>query len=93
MRKHKKYYGGKDWSETLYFYSLDEGDIEWKKENNEDIGYIKPGDTEFYLLSPPFGNNDFNSCISFDAILHGWEDMNLFITDTEVFNWYKNHRI
>lgn len=93
MKKHKKYYGGKDWSETLHFYSLDEGDIEWKKENNEDIGNIKSGDTEFYLISPPFGDNDFNSRILFDAILYGWEDMNFFITDTEVFNWYKKHRI
>ena len=35
MKKHKKYYGGKDWSETLYFYSLDEDYIEWKKEKKE----------------------------------------------------------
>ena len=93
MKKHKKYYGEKDWSETLYFYSLDEDDIEWKKVNNEDIGNIKPGDTEFYLMSPPFGDEDRDGVENFDAILHGWEDMNLFITDTEIFNWYKNHRI
>jgi hypothetical protein len=83
MSKHKKYYGGKDWSETLYFYRVDEYDINWEINKN--------GDTEFYLLSPNFRFNDSNSF--YDSNLYGFDDTNLFITDTEVFNWYKNNRI
>lgn len=89
----KKYYGGKNWFETLYFYSLDEEDIEWRKENHENIGNLKPGDSEFYVLSPPFGDSDKNSVNNFDTFFFGWDDTNYFITDTEVYNWYKRHRI
>jgi hypothetical protein len=93
--KMKKYYGEKNWYETPYFWVMDEDDIEWRKMNGEipNGKMLKPGDTEFFLLSPPFHDSDKNSNIFFDAWNYGFEDTNIFITDTEEYNWYKKRRI
>lgn len=88
----KKFFGEKRWYETLYHWTLDEGDIEWKKECGETT-YLQSGDTEFFLLSPPFHDSDKNSSLQFESWENGWDDTNWFITDTEEFNWYKKRRI
>lgn len=93
----KKYFGPKLWPDTLYFCKLDEYDIEYRKEYPDEELFpknvLKPGDTEFYLPVPPFGDTDKNSIRKFDPFFNGFEDTNLFITDTERFQWYKGHRI
>jgi hypothetical protein len=91
-KKMKKYFGDKNWYETLYRWTLDEGDIEWKKECGEHTT-LKEGDTEFFLMSPPFHDSDKNSAIMFELWQSGWDDTNWFIVDTEEFNWYKKRRI
>lgn len=89
----KKYDGTITWYETLYFYRLDEDDIEWRKECDESGQDMKPGDTEFYVPSPPFGEHDKNAAYLYDIFMSGFEDKNWFINDTEEFNWIKLHRI
>lgn len=89
----KKYEGRKNWYETLYHFSVDEDDFEYAKESGEDYGNLKPGDTMFYLYSPPFHEYDKNSLSEFNIVFSGFEDTNLFITDTEYFNWLYRHRI
>ena len=93
--KMKKYYGQKYWHETLYFWTIDEDDIEWRKVNDEipKDRCLKAGDSEFYLLLPPFGDNDKNSVGWFSVWESGWDDTNLFIEDTEEFNRFKRNRI
>lgn len=85
----KKIYGPKIWSETLYFYKLDEDDIEFKENfSNEELypkNILKSGDTNFYLPTPIF-----NDCEPFFGCL---DDTNVFNTNTEIFQWYKGHRI
>ena len=95
VNKMKKYYGEKHWYETLYYWTMDEEDIEWRKENDEipKGRFLKAGDAEFFMLLPPFHDHDKNSNIIFDAWQSGFDDTNLFITDTEEFNWYKRKRI
>jgi hypothetical protein len=90
----KKFYGEKHWYETLYHWTLDGDDIEWLKEDDKEKKYIKIGDSEFYLLAPPYHDSDKNSTINFDIFFTGgFDDTNLFIIDTEDFNWCKKRRI
>ena len=91
----KKYYGQKYWYETLYFWTMDEDDIEWRKVNDEipKGKFLKAGDSEFYLLLPPFNEHDKNSVIAFSPWENGWDDTNLFIEDTEEYNRFKRNRI
>jgi hypothetical protein len=92
-KKMKKFFGDKNWYETLYRWTMDEEDIEWRKEQGEKIN-LRGGDTEFFLLAPPFHDSDINSAIMFEPWHSGgWDDTNLFIVDTEEFNWYKKRRI
>lgn len=93
-RKMKKYYGERHWSETLYFWTMDEEDVQWIKETNNvpTDKIIKAGDSEFFLINPPFHDSDKNSNVFFDAWNYGFDDTNIFITDTEEFNWYKRKR-
>lgn len=89
----KKYEGRQTWYETLNFFTLDEDDIEWAREEGEFYQDKRPGDTVFYLPSIPFNEYDKNAVNNFDIFFSGFEDTNLFITDTEIFNWLKAHRI
>lgn len=91
-KKMKKYFGDKNWYETIYRWTLDNEDIEWKKECGEHTP-LKEGDTEFFLLAPPFHDSDRNSAYMFEPWQSGWDDTNWFIVDTEEFNWYKKRRI
>lgn len=88
----KKFFGEKKWYETLYHWTLDQEEIEWLKEQGEKVS-LRAGDTEFFLLSPPFNESDKNSSCMFEPWQSGWDDTNWFIVDTEVFNWYKYRRI
>jgi hypothetical protein len=93
-KKMKKYFGERRWSETPYYWIMDEEDIEWLKECEEiDASNKLIGDADFFLLEPPFGDADKNSTMEFDAYHTMFDDTNWFITDTEVFNWYKKRRI
>lgn len=94
----KKYYGKKDWPETLYKERVDEDEIEFRKEFPDFARTNRatlPGDTEFYVLNPPFGEYDKNSKeMNFNAHLgNDFEDTNVFIEDTEVFQWFYRNRI
>lgn len=90
----KKYFGPKYWSETLYFWTLDEDDVEWKKIHDDTSGVMIAGNCEFFLFSPPFNEGDKNNVSSFLSWGDGmWEDTNWFIDDTEEFNHFKKNRI
>ena len=90
----KKYFGPKQWSETLYYWIMDEEDIEWIKENAEhDIVNKQAGDAEFFQILPPFGVDDKNSYTTFEGWMNTFEDTNLFLIETEEYNFYKKNRI
>ena len=93
MRKMKKYFGlDKWWSETLYYYTIDEFDLAYFKECGEEFSG-NAGDRYYYLPEVPCGDNDKNSIYRIGLEFNNFEDTNAFITNSEMFNVYKDHRI
>lgn len=78
----KKYRGKKDWSESLYFSKLTQEDIDKLELIDETPyeGFVAPGffDEEHYM-----GFIDHNV----------FEDMNVFITYSEIFNIFQSGKI
>lgn len=94
MKKMKKYFGNtKKWTETLYHYAIDEYDLEWFQEEGRETKNLRPGDSIYYLLDPPFTDGSKSSIYYTVYLANDFEDTNIFITDTEIFNSFKKNRI
>lgn len=85
----KKYWGKKDWSETLYLcYVFDEDDDQYFDSNGVFVTNLEDGKREFSLpLS--YGITRFNEFRD----INSFEDVNGFLTFSEGFNVYQDGKI